>query len=110
MCGIVGFTDTKGIPDAEKVINLMMNRIVHRGPDSAGSYVDDSIAMGFRRLSIIDLSDKGTQPIFNEDGSVVITFNGEIYNYRELREQLVSAGHTFSTGTDTEVLVHGWEE
>ena len=110
MCGIVGFTDTKGIPDAEKVINLMMNRIVHRGPDSAGSYVDDSIAMGFRRLSIIDLSDKGTQPIFNEDGSVVITFNGEIYNYRELREQLTAAGHTFSTGTDTEVLVHGWEE
>ena len=108
MCGIVGFTNN--IQDAETVIGKMMDRIVHRGPDSKGSYVDDKVAMGFRRLSIIDLSDKGSQPIFNEDRSVVITFNGEIYNYRELREELIAAGHSFYTGTDTEVLVHGWEE
>ena len=108
MCGIVGFTNNIG--DAQSVIEKMMDRIVHRGPDSKGSFVDDKVAMGFRRLSIIDLSDKGSQPIFNEDRSVVITFNGEIYNYRELREELIAAGHSFYTGTDTEVLVHGWEE
>ncbi|MBR4554381.1 MAG: asparagine synthase (glutamine-hydrolyzing) [Ruminococcus sp.] len=108
MCGIVGFTNHIG--SAEKVIRKMMERIVHRGPDSDGCYVDDKIAMGFRRLSIIDLSDKGSQPIFNEDRSVVITFNGEIYNYRELREELISQGHSFYTETDTEVLVHGYEQ
>ena len=108
MCGIVGFTNNIG--DAQSVIEKMMDRIVHRGPDSKGSFVDDKVAMGFRRLSIIDLSDNGSQPIFNEDRSVVITFNGEIYNYRELKEQLVAAGHSFYTETDTEVLVHGWEE
>ena len=110
MCGIVGFTNTRNVTDPESVVKKMTDRIVHRGPDSEGSYVDDSIAMGFRRLSIIDLSEKGSQPIFNEDGSVVITFNGEIYNYRELKEELIAAGHTFSSGTDTEVLVHGWEQ
>ena len=110
MCGIVGFTNTRNVTDPESVVKKMTDRIVHRGPDSEGSYVDDSIAMGFRRLSIIDLSEKGSQPIFNEDGSVGITFNGEIYNYRELKEELIAAGHTFSSGTDTEVLVHGWEQ
>ncbi len=108
MCGIAGFTNS--IDNAEEVVKKMMDRIVHRGPDSQGCYVDDRIAMGFRRLSIIDLSDKGSQPIFNEDRSVAVTFNGEIYNYRELREELRAAGHSFSTETDTEVLVHGWEE
>ena len=108
MCGIVGFTNH--IHDAESVIKKMMDRIVHRGPDSSGSYVDDKIAMGFRRLSIIDLSDKGSQPIFNEDRSIVITFNGEIYNYQELKKELIEAGHSFYTETDTEVLVHGYEQ
>ena len=108
MCGIVGFTNN--IQNADEVIGAMMDRIVHRGPDSDGRYVDENVAMGFRRLSIIDLSDRGSQPLFNEDRSVVITFNGEIYNYRQLREELVKAGHTFSTETDTEVLVHGYEE
>ncbi|MBR6100975.1 MAG: asparagine synthase (glutamine-hydrolyzing) [Ruminococcus sp.] len=108
MCGIVGFTNH--ISDAESVIEKMMERIVHRGPDSKGSYVDERVAMGFRRLSIIDLSDKGSQPIYNEDKSLVITFNGEIYNYRELRDELRADGHTFSSETDTEVLVHGYEQ
>jgi len=108
MCGIVGFTNS--IRDDGTVIKRMMDRIVHRGPDSEGNYVDENIAMGFRRLSIIDLSDKGSQPIFNEDKSVVITFNGEIYNYRELKAELTEAGHRFYTETDTEVLVHGYEQ
>ena len=87
----------------------MTDVITHRGPDSAGFYSDDYISMGFRRLSIIDL-DKGHQPIFNEDKTMVLTFNGEIYNYRELRSELQTLGHTFSTESDSEVLIHGFEE
>lgn len=87
-----------------------MDRIKHRGPDSDGKYVDEQIAMGFRRLSIIDLSDQGSQPIFNEDKSLVLTFNGEIYNYKDLREELVAYGHKFYTQTDSEVLIHGYEQ
>lgn len=108
MCGIVGFTNS--IPEASEVLGRMMDRIKHRGPDSEGKYVDDKIAMGFRRLSIIDLSDVGSQPIFNEDRSMVLTFNGEIYNYKELRRELIAAGHSFYTHTDSEVLIHGYEE
>lgn len=108
MCGFVGFTNK--INDASIVLGKMMDRIRHRGPDSDGKYVDEQVAMGFRRLSIIDLSDKGSQPIFNEDKSIVITFNGEIYNYQELRAELLEKGHSFYTQTDTEVLVHSYEE
>jgi asparagine synthase (glutamine-hydrolysing) len=108
MCGIVGFTNH--ISNANKVIEDMMDRIRHRGPDAEGKYTDEYIALGHRRLSIIDVSSSGDQPIFNEDGSMVIVFNGEIYNYKEIREKLVSAGHTFKTNTDTEVLIHGYEE
>ena len=72
--------------------------------------IRDRVAMGFRRLSIIDLSEKGSQPIFNEDKSIVITFNGEIYNYRQLKEELLGFGHSFYTNTDTEVIVHGYEQ
>lgn len=108
MCGIVGFTNK--INNSNKVIVDMMNKIRHRGPDAEGSYVDENIALGHRRLSIIDVSSTGDQPIFNEDGSMVIVFNGEIYNYREIREKLITAGHIFKTNTDTEVLIHGYEE
>lgn len=108
MCGFVGFTNK--INDASIVLGKMMDRIKHRGPDSDGKYVDEQIAMGFRRLSIIDLSDQGSQPIFNEDKSLVLTFNGEIYNYKDLREELVAAGHKFYTQTDSEVLIHGYEQ
>lgn len=107
MCGFVGFTNS--ISDNGTVLRSMMNKIVHRGPDSAGSFIDDNIAMGFRRLSIIDLKE-GDQPLTNEDGSLVLTFNGEIYNYRELREELIAAGHVFKTRSDSEVLVHGFEQ
>lgn len=108
MCGFVGFTNK--INDASIVLGKMMDRIKHRGPDSDGKYVDEQIAMGFRRLSIIDLSDQGSQPIFNEDKSLVLTFNGEIYNYNDLREELVASGHKFYTQTDSEVLIHGYEQ
>lgn len=107
MCGIVGFISSQ--QQKETVIEAMMERIVHRGPNSAGKYVDDQIALGFRRLSIVDL-EGGSQPIYNEDRSKVIIFNGEIYNYQRLREDLVLLGHVFTTNTDTEVLLHGYEE
>ena len=108
MCGIVGFTNK--IADAETVIGKMMDRIKHRGPDAYGRYIDGSVALGHRRLSIIDISSQGDQPIFNEDKSMVLVFNGEIYNYRDIRAELVKAGHTFATNTDSEVLIHGYEQ
>lgn len=107
MCGFVGFTNK--IDNADKVIKNMMDSIKHRGPDSEGLYLDDDIAIGFRRLSIIDLS-MGHQPLFNEDKSLVLTFNGEIYNYQELREELIKDGHVFETHVDSEVLLHGYEQ
>ena len=107
MCGYVGFTNC--IDDSNKALENMMNRIIHRGPDSGGSYIDGDIALGFRRLSIIDL-EQGDQPILNEDSSKILLFNGEIYNFRSIREKLVEAGHIFKTKTDSEVLLHGYEE
>ena len=107
MCGIAGFINTS--KDKKKIIKAMTDKIIHRGPDAEGFYVDNDIALGHRRLSIIDLS-KGDQPIYNEDKSVVVIFNGEIYNYLELKTELKKKGHKFKTNCDTEVLVHGYEE
>ena len=107
MCGICGFTG-KNVPQ-EAVLMNMMERIVHRGPDGAGSYIDEDIALGFRRLAIIDL-DHGSQPMTNESGDLVVTFNGEIYNYREIRQELLDKGHVFANQSDTECLIHGFEE
>ena len=107
MCGFCGFTGK--VENNEITINNMMEKIIYRGPDSKGTHIDDDIALGFRRLSIIDLAD-GTQPIYNEDETKVIVFNGEVYNYKEIREDLVKKGHIFRTKTDTEVILHGYEE
>lgn len=107
MCGFAGFTGY--LENGKDVLTDMMNRIIHRGPDSAGQYIDAKAYMGFRRLSIIDL-DNGSQPMFNEDRKIVITFNGEIYNHRELREELIAKGHIFANNSDTEVLIHAYEE
>lgn len=109
MCGIVGFVDHKSLKEKKTIIKKMAERIKHRGPDDAGYFSDDIISLGHRRLSIIDLK-SGKQPIYNEDETKVIIFNGEIYNYKELREELIKKGHTFKTETDTEVLIHGYEE
>ena len=107
MCGIAGFMGQ--VKNRADVIRNMTEVITHRGPDSDGFFTDDNISMGFRRLSIIDLG-AGHQPIYNEDKSLVLTFNGEIYNYKDLRKELIAKGHKFYTDTDSEVLVHGFEE
>ncbi len=110
MCGFAGYVDMrKERKIDEGLLVKMTDKLVHRGPDSAGYFVEENIGLGFRRLSIIDLTG-GDQPIFNEDKSVVVVCNGEIYNYRELRSNLIKRGHTFRTGSDVEVLVHLYEE
>lgn len=107
MCGFVGFVDKE--KNKKKIIKDMADMIKHRGPDSDGYFCDENVALGFRRLSIIDLNN-GSQPIYNEDNTKVIVFNGEIYNYEELKTELLKCGHVFKTETDTEVLLHGYEE
>ena len=107
MCGICGFTGK--LENRDEAIRKMTEVITHRGPDSDGFFTDDTIAMGFRRLSIIDL-ETGHQPIYNEDKTLVLTFNGEIYNYKAIRQELIEKGHKFATEADSEVLVHGFEE
>ncbi len=107
MCGFTGYISNKGTK--KDTIAQMSSMIKHRGPDDASYYVDDYLALGFRRLSIIDL-DNGRQPMENETGNLVITFNGEIYNYQELAKELKKRGHIFKTGSDTEVIIHGYEE
>ena len=109
MCGFCGFSDKLKIGDKKSIIKDMSDRIIHRGPDSDGYYIDKNVALGFRRLSIIDLKG-GNQPIYNEDKTVVVMFNGEIYNFKELRSELEELGHVFTTKSDTEVIVHGYEE
>lgn len=108
MCGICGFTGQ--VVDRDQTIKNMTEVITHRGPDSDGVFTDDYISMGFRRLSIIDIGVTGSQPIYNEDKTLVLTFNGEIYNYKDLRKILIEKGHKFYTDTDSEVLIHGFEE
>lgn len=107
MCGFVGFTSF--VDRKEEVLTKMMDRIIHRGPDSDGKYIDEDVALGFRRLSIIDL-EGGHQPLYNENDDMVLIFNGEIYNYQGLRNELIEKGHQFKTHADSEVLIHGYEE
>ena len=108
MCGIAGFVD-KTIKNKKKVIKDMAERIKYRGPDGEGYFIDDEVALAHRRLAIIDLS-SGGQPQYNEDNSLVIVFNGEIYNFVELKSELIKAGHKFRNKSDTEVIIHGYEE
>lgn len=110
MCGITGYVSLMGAkPIDNPTLERMVNIIYHRGPDESGMAIHGSVAMGMRRLSIIDLSG-GSQPIYNEDKSIWTVFNGEIYNFKEFRSQLQAKGHIFKTNTDTEVIVHGYEE
>ena len=107
MCGFAGFTGY--LDNGEEILTNMMNKIIHRGPDSAGQHIDGKAYMGFRRLSFLDL-DNGSQPMYNENKKIVITFNGEIYNYQDLRKDLIEKGHVFTNNSDTEVLIHAYEE
>ena len=110
MCGIVGIFDLsakRSIP--RELVSRLNDRQLHRGPDEVGLHLEPGVGLGHRRLSIIDLS-TGQQPLFNEDRSVVIVYNGEIYNYQELIPELTGLGHVFRTKSDTEVVVHAWEE
>src|SRR6266511_3823581 len=110
MCGICGiYHYNSGEPISEQGLYDMLAVIRHRGPDDEGVYITDRLGLGMRRLSIIDLAG-GKQPIQNEDGSVVVVFNGEIYNYRELTDRLRARGHVFATASDTEVIVHLYED
>jgi len=110
MCGIAGMVDLRGsrTPDRD-LLERMTDTIAHRGPDGSGLHVEPGVGLGHRRLAIIDL-EGGRQPLANEDGSVLVTYNGEIYNFQELAKELVAAGHRFATHSDTEVIVHAWEE
>src|SRR6266704_689399 len=110
MCGIAGIAyRDRERPVAESLVRRMCNALRHRGPDDEGVYVNGAVGLGMRRLSIIDLSG-GRQPIFNEDATKAIVFNGEIYNYRELRRELISRGHRLATSSDTETILHLYEE
>ena len=112
MCGIAGFAGTSQLNAAwcEAVVGRMLETLRHRGPDDRDCYFDTHVALGHDRLSIIDLSPRGRQPMGNEDGQIQIVFNGEIYNFKDLRNKLIAAGHHFNSHSDTEVLVHGYEE
>ena len=109
MCGIAGILSMEGRPVDRGELRAMSAALAHRGPDDDGYYLDATVGLAMRRLSIIDLT-SGQQPVANEDGSVQVVFNGEIYNYRALREELIARGHTLTTTTDTEVIVHLYED
>ncbi|HQA05544.1 MAG TPA: asparagine synthase (glutamine-hydrolyzing), partial [Clostridiales bacterium] len=110
MCGFVGFlNDTDDAELNMSIVRSMADKIAHRGPDDEDYYIDDKISMGFRRLSIIDL-EGGKQPILNEDGTKVLVYNGEIYNFKDIRKELIEKGHVFATNSDSEVILHGYEE
>lgn len=110
MCGIAGVFDVTGEPVAPPLIQRMTDLLAHRGPDGEGQFIDGALGLGHRRLAIIDLSPAGQQPMGNETGSVVVTYNGEIYNFQSLRVELESRGHRFHSRTDSEVIVHAYEE
>ena len=110
MCGIVGMMDTRARREIARALLARLNETQHhRGPDADGLHCEAGLGLGHKRLSIIDLS-TGQQPLYNEDRSVVVVFNGEIYNYQELIPELTRLGHTFRTKSDTEVIVHAWEQ
>ena len=110
MCGIVGIFDTKGHREISRALITHMNdAIAHRGPDGDGTYFAPGVGLGHRRLAFIDVAG-GAQPLFNEDDTIALVYNGEIYNFQSLVPELKAAGHRFKTHSDSEVIVHAWEE
>ena len=110
MSGIAGVLRTDGERVERDWLERMTDRLDHRGPDDRGDFFDTDITLGHNRLSIIDLSPRGRQPMGNEDGRIQVVFNGEIYNFETRRAELIAAGHLFASSTDTEVLIHGYEQ
>lgn len=110
MCGFIGYIHGTEKIDHHQTIEKMMDTIIHRGPDSGGIHIDEKVSLGFRRLSIIDLTDAANQPLYSEDGSIVLVFNGEIYNFQQLREELINKGYQFKTKSDSEVLIYSYME
>ena len=108
MCGIVGF-NTNNIAEPKKVLKKMADRIVHRGPDGEGFFSDETISLGHRRLAILDL-ETGNQPLYSKDNNYVLVANGEIYNYKELKEELIKDGYKFQTKSDSEILIYGYDK
>src|SRR5687767_6785881 len=106
MCGIVAVVNLQGEPVGYPLLKRMTDAIAHRGPDGEGHFIDREVGLGHRRLAIIDLTPAGRQPMGNEDGQVVVSYNGEIYNFQKLRGELESRGHEFHSKTDSEVIVH----
>src|SRR3990167_2437359 len=111
MCGIVGFCSCNEKVD-KAILTSMRDALTHRGPDDAGIYIDEenNVGLGHRRLSILDLSSLGHQPMSNENGSIWITYNGEVYNFKQIRPELEKRGHIFRSKSDTEVIIHAYEE
>src|SRR4051794_30858953 len=105
MCGIAGICDLRGEPVSRERLQRMTDGVAHRGPDGEGLFIDGAVGLGHRRLAILDLSDAGRQPMATEDGAILISYNGEIYNFRELRRELERLGWRFRSGTDTEVVL-----
>src|SRR4030042_491086 len=110
MCGIVGIFNLNGEPVSQVILRKMTDAIAHRGPEGEGFYIDSFVGLGHRRLAIIDLSPAGHQPMATEDGNYIITYNGEVYNFQELRIELESLGHRFRSRTDTEVVLHAYAQ
>src|SRR5881394_4049126 len=110
MCGIAGLVDPSGAPVERALVEAMTRTLAARGPDGQGWWGGPGVGLGHRRLRVIDLSTAADQPLGNEDGSVQVVFNGEIYNFADLRAELIARGHRFRTRSDTETIVHGFEE
>ena len=109
MCGIVGFVSDQDQDTKDKIIRNMASRMEHRGPDGEGYFADDFVALGHKRLAILDL-EGGQQPIYSEDQNYVLVCNGEIYNYQDIKEELLSCGYKFHTHTDCEILIYGYDK
>ena len=110
MCGIAGRCCLDGKEPDPKLLSVMAERLAHRGPDGEGTHICGPVALSHRRLAIIDLSDEGLQPMTSEKGTHWLVFNGEIYNFVELQQELIDKGHTFHSKSDTEVILHAYEE